>query len=94
MGRGARVTRGDQSPLPIPLELNHRILDYVCPLILFGCCTKKVECPLRKRKAAGSTPGGVDRYSGCENHRHACHTIMGHVNDPLSINLALILSQN
>ncbi|GFU91549.1 hypothetical protein TNCV_2543151 [Trichonephila clavipes] len=49
-----------------------------------------VARPLRKLKVAGSTPAGIDRFSGSENRRHGWH-IIWHVKDPSSINLALVL---
>ncbi|GFW33519.1 HTH_48 domain-containing protein [Trichonephila clavipes] len=36
----------------------------------------EVARPLRKPEVAGSTPAGVDRFSGCENRRHVCHMII------------------
>ncbi|GFW68556.1 hypothetical protein TNCV_529111 [Trichonephila clavipes] len=52
----------------------------------------RLSCPPRKPKIAGSTPATVDRFSGSENRWYACHMIMWHVKDPLSINLALVRS--
>ncbi|GFT90922.1 transposable element Tcb2 transposase [Trichonephila clavipes] len=52
----------------------------------------EVACPLRKPKVVGSTTTEFDRFSGCENRRHACHIIMWHAKDSLSINLVLVLS--
>ncbi|GFX10457.1 hypothetical protein TNCV_1868521 [Trichonephila clavipes] len=31
-------------------------------------------------------------FSGCENRSHACHMNMWRMKDPLSVNLALVLS--
>ncbi|GFT90912.1 hypothetical protein TNCV_2830231 [Trichonephila clavipes] len=41
----------------------------------------EVACPLRKPKVVGSTTTEFDRFSGCENRRHACHIIMWHAKD-------------
>ncbi|GFV55833.1 hypothetical protein TNCV_3321221 [Trichonephila clavipes] len=51
----------------------------------------EVALPLRKPKVVGTTPPGVDTFSGCENRRHAYRMIIWHVKDPLSINLSLVL---
>ncbi|GFV15360.1 hypothetical protein TNCV_4833871 [Trichonephila clavipes] len=48
----------------------------------------EVACPLRKPKV----PARVDRFSGWENRMHACHMIMWHDKDLLSIILALVFS--
>ncbi|GFY27085.1 hypothetical protein TNCV_2067061 [Trichonephila clavipes] len=52
----------------------------------------EVAYPLRKPKVADSIIAGVDRFPGYENRRHACHMIMWHAKDSLSIKLALVLS--
>ncbi|GFV95564.1 hypothetical protein TNCV_4575651 [Trichonephila clavipes] len=52
----------------------------------------EVAYPLFKPMVAGSVLAGVDRFSGCENYRHACHMNMCHAKHPSSINLALVLS--
>ncbi|GFT23763.1 hypothetical protein TNCV_3512121 [Trichonephila clavipes] len=46
--------------------------------MIFKLCSGGLEvvCLPRKPKVAISTPAGVDRFSGCENHRHACHMII------------------
>ncbi|GFW80844.1 hypothetical protein TNCV_3779241 [Trichonephila clavipes] len=55
----------------------------------------EVACHLYKSKVVDSTPAEVDRLSGCENRRHACHMIIWYVKAfgingmPLSINSAL-----
>ncbi|GFY03133.1 hypothetical protein TNCV_981381 [Trichonephila clavipes] len=51
-----------------------------------------VACQPRKPKVESSIPEGVNRFSECENHRHACHMIMWRAKDPLSIHLCLVLS--
>ncbi|GFW58021.1 hypothetical protein TNCV_2741671 [Trichonephila clavipes] len=65
------------------------VLIFVDPEFLARLGDLDVECPPRKSKVAGSLPAGVDRFSGCENE--ACHMIMRHVKDTLSISLALVL---
>ncbi|GFT86479.1 uncharacterized protein TNCV_3259741 [Trichonephila clavipes] len=62
---------------------------------MFG--SLEVACPPRNPKVAGSILAVVDRFSGCENRRHACHMIMWHVKDPLNVNSApfgLAIHQN
>ncbi|GFY03361.1 hypothetical protein TNCV_1173191 [Trichonephila clavipes] len=42
--------------------------------MIYGCSGGlEVVCPIHKPKVAGSTLAGVDRFSGCENRRPACH---------------------
>ncbi|GFW88082.1 down syndrome cell adhesion molecule-like protein Dscam2 [Trichonephila clavipes] len=45
----------------------------------------------RNPKVAGFIPARVDRFSKCGNRKNACHMFMGHVKDPSSINLALVI---
>ncbi|GFU56711.1 hypothetical protein TNCV_1822391 [Trichonephila clavipes] len=40
---------------------------------LGGC---EATCQPRKPKVTDSIPAGVDRFTGCENRRHACYMIM------------------
>ncbi|GFW75754.1 hypothetical protein TNCV_4429371 [Trichonephila clavipes] len=61
-------------------------------LELVGSGGLEVAGPLRKCMVMGSTLAGVERFPGCENHRHAYHMIMWHVKDPLNINWALVFS--
>ncbi|GFS59442.1 hypothetical protein TNCV_3725691 [Trichonephila clavipes] len=37
---------------------------------------QEVACPPRKTKIADSMPVRIDKFSRCENRRHACHVIM------------------
>ncbi|GFS78474.1 hypothetical protein TNCV_3147311 [Trichonephila clavipes] len=46
----------------------------------------EVACLPRKLKVEGSSPAGVDRFSGCENRGHTFLMIIWHVKYPLSVN--------
>ncbi|GFS94460.1 hypothetical protein TNCV_2014791 [Trichonephila clavipes] len=52
----------------------------------------EIAFPPCKPKVEGWILAGIDKFPGCENHRHACHMIMWHVKNPPSINFALMLS--
>ncbi|GFW91719.1 hypothetical protein TNCV_4501381 [Trichonephila clavipes] len=50
----------------------------VLPTQPVGSGGLEVACPLHKPKVACSTLAVIDRFSGCENRRHACHMITWH----------------
>ncbi|GFX65079.1 hypothetical protein TNCV_452171 [Trichonephila clavipes] len=57
-------------------------------------CGLGVTSLLHKHKFVGFIPARVDRFSGGENRRQACHLIMWEIKYPLSINLVLVLREN
>ncbi|GFV14316.1 katanin p80 WD40 repeat-containing subunit B1 [Trichonephila clavipes] len=63
--------------------------DQIDNLILSMPSVLRGSVLLCKPKIEDSIPAGIDRYSGCENLRQACHMIMLPVKDLLSISLAL-----
>ncbi|GFV27482.1 hypothetical protein TNCV_2540201 [Trichonephila clavipes] len=51
----------------------------------------EVECLPHEPRVLGSISAGVDRFSACDNRRHAYHMFFWHVENPFSINLALVI---
>ncbi|GFU98046.1 hypothetical protein TNCV_233211 [Trichonephila clavipes] len=73
-------------------QVNKRAIYSLNYIVLDPLGGLEVACPLRKSKVACTIKVGIDKFSGYENSRHACHMIMGHVKDFLNNNLALVLT--